>query len=169
MEAKIPRKLCSLGLLSLSIAFVATTETAFAADFNVGKPTLMLASNTFIFNPRSLSWKAVQNGKVIKTGRASGGSGYCRDIKRSCRTPSGTYSVISKGGPECRSSRYPLGKGGAEMPYCMFFSKNYAIHGSYDVPKHNASHGCIRVHPGDARWLNHNFLKIGSTVIVKPY
>ena len=169
MEARISRKLGAMSLLSIGLFFVGAQKAVFAADYNLGKPKLTLASNTFIFNPRSHSWKAVQNGKVIKTGRASGGSGYCRDIKRSCRTPTGTYRIISKGGPGCKSSRYPLGGGGAEMPYCMFFSKYYAIHGSNDVPSHNASHGCIRVHPGDARWLNHNFMKIGSTVVVKPY
>ncbi|WP_165474684.1 L,D-transpeptidase [Legionella nagasakiensis] len=129
----------------------------------------MHAVNTFIYNPKTLRWKAVKNDKVIRTGKGSGGSHYCRDIKRSCRTPSGTYRIISKRGASCRSSRYPVGKGGAPMPYCMFFSKYYAIHGSPDVPNHNASHGCIRVKPSDARWLNQNFMNIGSKVIVKPY
>lgn len=152
MEAIKPRN-CFLAVVGFCAFFV--TNEIFA--------------NTFIFNPRTLTWKAVQNGKVIRTGKASGGSKYCPDIGRSCRTPSGTYHVISKGGPDCRSSRYPLGKGGAEMPYCMFFSSLYAIHGSYDVPRHNASHGCIRVRPSDARWLSHNFVKIGTTVVVQPY
>ena len=127
------------------------------------------ANNSFVFSPRTLQWKAVKNGKVIRTGHGSAGRGYCPDIHRSCRTPTGTYSVISKSGPGCRSTRYPRPHGGAPMPYCMFFSRYYAIHGSYDVPRRNASHGCIRVTPSDARWLNHNFMKVGSTVVVKPY
>lgn len=128
------------------------------------------ASNTFIFNPRTHQWTAINhNGQVVKSGRASGGRGYCSDIRRSCRTPSGTYHVISKGSAGCRSSRYPVGHGGAPMPYCMFFSKYYAIHGSYDVPNYNASHGCIRVRPADARWLHQNFVNIGTKVIVKSY
>lgn len=127
------------------------------------------ASKTFVYNPRSLKWTATHNGKVVRAGRASGGRHYCPDVKRACRTPSGSYSVLSKGGPGCKSSRYPVGKGGAPMPHCMFFSKNYAIHGSPDVPNHNASHGCIRVKPSEARWLNRNFLDIGSKVVVKSY
>ena len=128
------------------------------------------ANNEFIYNPRTLKWKAINaNGKVVRTGHGSGGRGYCPDIRRSCRTPTGTYSVHSKGGASCRSSRDPVGKGGAPMPYCMFFSRYYAIHGSPDVPNHNASHGCIRVEPRDARWLNHNFVEIGTKVVVKPY
>ncbi|EHL30252.1 hypothetical protein LDG_7762 [Legionella drancourtii LLAP12] len=55
------------------------------------------------------------------------------------------------------------------MPYCMYFSKNYAIHGSYEVPNYNASHGCVRLIPSDARWLSRNFMKIGTKVIIKPY
>ncbi|HAU1990331.1 TPA: L,D-transpeptidase, partial [Legionella pneumophila] len=126
--------------------------------------------NTFIFNPNTLTWKAISsNGKVIRTGRGSGGKHYCSDVRRSCKTPSGVFRVISKGGPGCRSSRYPLGKGGAPMPYCMFFSKLYAIHGSPDVPNYNASHGCVRVKPHDARWLSQNFIKVGTKVIIKSY
>ncbi|CZG64229.1 TPA: L,D-transpeptidase [Legionella pneumophila] len=128
------------------------------------------AGNTFIFNPNTLTWKAISsNGKVIRTGRGSGGKHYCSDVRRSCKTPSGVFRVISKGGPGCRSSRYPLGKGGAPMPYCMFFSKLYAIHGSPDVPNYNASHGCVRVKPHDARWLSQNFIKVGTKVIIKSY
>lgn len=128
------------------------------------------AGNTFIFNPNTLTWKAIdENGHVVRTGRGSGGRHYCPDSGHACKTPSGVYHVLSKGGPGCVSSRYPVGKGGAPMPYCMYFSKNYAIHGSYEVPHHNASHGCVRLLPEDARWLSHNFVKIGTKVVIKPY
>lgn len=106
---------------------------------------------------------------TVKSGRASGGRSYCPDVGRSCKTPAGTFYIQSKGGAGCRSSRYPVGKGGAKMPYCMFFSRYYAVHGSYDVPPRNASHGCIRVTPSDALWLHRNFMDIGTKVIVKPY
>ncbi|MDR3441909.1 MAG: L,D-transpeptidase [Legionella sp.] len=128
------------------------------------------AGNTFIFNPNTLSWKAInENGKVVRTGKGSGGQKYCSDIRRGCKTPSGVYHIISKGGPGCRSSRYPVGRGGAPMPYCMYFNKNYAVHGSYEVPNYNASHGCVRLIPSDARWLSNNFMKIGTKVVIKPY
>lgn len=127
-------------------------------------------ANTFVFNPRNHTWTAIgDNGKVVRSGRASGGRSYCPDIKRGCRTPVGVYHVWSKGAPSCKSSRYPKPRGGAPMPYCMFFSKYYAIHGSNDVPNHNASHGCIRVTPQDASWLSHNFIHVGSKVVIKPY
>lgn len=124
----------------------------------------------FIFDPSELTWFAYdESGELVGSGRASGGRGYCPDVGRSCKTPSGIFSVKSKGGPGCTSSKYPIGRGGAPMPYCMFFHGGYAIHGSYDVPNRNASHGCIRVEPEDARWLSHEFMDIGTTVIVRSY
>lgn len=132
-------------------------------------PTFSYA-NTFVFYPKTASFKAYDDrGRLVKTGRASGGANYCRDIGRSCRTPVGVFRIQSKGSASCASSRYPRGRGGAPMPYCMFFSKNYAIHGSPDVPRRNVSHGCIRVTPRDARWLHRHFMKIGTKVIVKSY
>ncbi len=127
-------------------------------------------NKVFIFNPRIGEWAAYsESGNLVKTGRASGGKGYCPDIHRRCRTPVGTFRILSKGTASCRSTRYPVGKGGAPMPYCMFFSKYYAVHGSNDVPDYNASHGCIRVTPAMAKWLSKNFIDVGTTVIVKPY
>lgn len=128
----------------------------------------------FIFSPRLLEWAAYdRNGNLVRTGRASGGSNYCHDVGRSCRTPRGKFSVYHKGTADCRSSIYPKRRngpsGGARMPHCMFFKGGYAIHGSADVPMYNASHGCIRVIPSDAAWLSRNFLRHGSTVIVANY
>lgn len=77
---------------------------------------------------------------------------------------------ILKKGPDCKSSIYPIETGGgARMPYCMHFHEGYSIHAAYDVPNYNASHGCVRVLPDAARWLNEDFMNVGTTVIVKPY
>lgn len=158
MDEKMKSKAVLGVILIMSISLLLLPEVANTAN------------NAFVYNPRSLQWKAIKaDGTVVRTGRGSAGRAYCPDIHRSCRTPTGTYHVIAKRGADCRSSRYPVGKGGAPMPYCMFFSKYYAVHGSYDVPNRNASHGCIRVKPNDAHWLHQNFMKIGTTVVVKPY
>ena len=138
--------------------------------FSLVAAPIYAAGNTFIFNPNTLTWKAVsENGEIIRTGRGSGGKRYCADIHRGCKTPAGVYRVYSKGSVSCRSSRYPKGVGGAPMPYCMFFNKNYAIHGSSDVPNYNASHGCVRVKSHDASWLSRNFIKVGTKVVIKAY
>jgi lipoprotein-anchoring transpeptidase ErfK/SrfK len=129
-------------------------------------------SRVFIFNPRTHAYAAYnENGERVKTGRASGGRAFCRDIRRQCKTIVGTFSVLSKGGAYCKSNIYPIKTGGgAPMPYCMRFSeKGYAIHGSSSVPNYNASHGCIRVTPADAKWLSQNFIQTGTKVMVMPY
>lgn len=140
-------------------------------DFALSVQTRAATGKTvFIFSPRKLRFYAYdRSGNLVGSGRASGGKGYCADVKRSCRTPVGTFSVHRKGSAYCKSSKYPLGRGGAPMPHCMFFRGGYAIHGSPDVPNWNASHGCIRVRPHQARWLHGNVLNLGSTVIVRSY
>lgn len=133
-------------------------------------PGYALAQRTFVFDPAQHKWFAYQDGELVKSGVASGGANYCADTGRRCHTPVGTFKVFDKGGPGCKSDRYPIGRGGAPMPYCMHFYKWYAVHGSYEVvPGHNVSHGCIRIYPEAARWLSQNFINIGTTVIVKPY
>jgi hypothetical protein len=56
------------------------------------------------------------------------------------------------------------------MPYSIFFSRGYAIHGSYEI-RHlggPASHGCIRLHPSNAAKLFALVQRegMGSTTIV---
>lgn len=110
------------------------------------------------------TWAAyTPSGELLKWGRVSGGKNYCADLKRGCRTPAGTFTVYTKQGAGCKSRKFPLGKGGAKMPYCMFFTGGYAMHGSNSVPNYNASHGCVRMAPSDAKWLNQEFVNVGST------
>jgi len=124
----------------------------------------------FIFDPKRLRWYAYDSsGYLVSSGRASGGKNYCPDLGRRCKTPVGKFRVYRKGSRYCKSSKFPIGRGGAPMPYCMFFYHGYAIHGSPDVPNWNASHGCIRVEPHAAQWLHGNFITNGTRVIVKPY
>lgn len=133
-------------------------------------PGYAFAQKTFVFDPQEHKWYAYENGELIKSGVASGGANYCPDIHRACHTPVGTFSVLDKGGADCKSSIYPVGRGGAPMPYCMHFTNYYAVHGSYEVvPGRNVSHGCIRIYPEAARWLSENFMEVGTRVIVKPY
>lgn len=129
-------------------------------------------NKVFIFDPNIVAWAIYDaQGNRVNAGKASGGKLYCPDVGRRCTTISGYFRVISKGGANCVSSKYPLEThGGAPMPYCMFFHANgYGVHGSNDVPDHNASHGCIRITPIVAKWLNQNFIEVGTTVIVYPY
>ncbi|BCA95933.1 enhanced entry protein EnhA [Legionella antarctica] len=125
----------------------------------------------FVFDPKATAWAAYDaQGNRLKTGSASGGKDFCEDSGRPCRTVTGNFRVYSKKGEDCKSSLYPLEtNGGAKMPYCMHFSGAYSIHAAYEVPSYNASHGCIRVLPSAAKWLNESFMDIGTSVVVKPY
>lgn len=118
----------------------------------------------------NLTWTAFDaNGEMIRSGRVSGGKEYCPDIRKNCETITGTFTIYRMGGEDCKSTLYPVGKGGAPMPYCMFFHGGYALHGSYSVPDYNASHGCVRMSPEDARWLNEEFVQEGVTKVRTHY
>ena len=118
----------------------------------------------------NLTWSAYDSeGILIRSGHVSGGKDYCPDIDRECETVTGTFTIYRKGGEDCKSTIFPVGKGGATMPYCMFFHGGYALHGSNSVPDYNASHGCVRMSPEDAQWLNEDFVQEGLTQVHVHY
>lgn len=83
------------------------------------------------------------NGYLRHTWRVSTG-------RRGYYTPTGTYS------PKRLARRHYSSKyNGSPMPYSIFFRGGYAIHGSYQTAQlgRPASHGCIRLHPGNAARL----------------
>lgn len=133
------------------------------------------AKKVFVFDPKLYSWAAYdENGKKIKSGTASGGKDFCPDINKECRTVTGTFQVVNKQGADCTSNQFPRAKegkdkGGAKMPYCMHFHNGYAIHGASKVSHKHISHGCIHVLNQEAKWLNENFLDVGTTIVVLPY
>ena len=130
-----------------------------------------------IVDQDKLAWGAYdEHGQLVRWGPISSGTTKCSDSNRSCLTITGIFRVFSKENEHCRSGVYPIGRGGAKMPYCMYFHKGFALHGSHDVPGRRASHGCIRMFTRDAMWLNHNFVELsnegnqhlGTKVVVKP-
>jgi lipoprotein-anchoring transpeptidase ErfK/SrfK len=171
-------------LLLLTVFLVTSSTAAVAAKKNrsqmsggaVPAKIQGSGSKTFIFNPRAHSWALYDgSGNRVAQGVANGGAGYCPDVGRGCKTPQGSFRVNSKGSVSCKSSRFPIKRvhgrvvrGGAPMPYCMFFTNNHAIHGYSHLTNANVSHGCIRVSNSAAAML-HNNLTVGSRVIVKSY
>jgi L,D-transpeptidase ErfK/SrfK len=105
------------------------------------------------------------DGHLVHWGPISGGKGWCPDVGRACNTKTGSFKIMRKGNASCASSKYPIGKGGAKMPYCMFYHGGYAMHGS-TLPGHHASHGCIRMYADDAKWLNQEFTTSGKTRVI---
>lgn len=129
-----------------------------------------MGNRIFMFSPRYKAWAAYDaSGSRVGSGKANGGAGYCADIGRACRTPRGLFRVHSKGTADCVSNKFPVGRGGAPMPFCMFFHGGYAIHGSPGIGDFNSSHGCIRVTNRAAAWLHENFINHGTRVLVLPY
>lgn len=131
-----------------------------------------------IVDPRIHMWGAYnEDGHLVRSGVATSGSNYCRDLRRACRTQVGTFRIYSLGEASCRSRKFPIPRGGAPMPYCMYFNNGQALHGSYQVVRRNVSHGCVRLHVKDAKWLRYNFAEeptsrnesLGTIVIIKPY
>ncbi len=78
-------------------------------------------------------------------------------------TPNGAYHPTSLDRFH-RSSKYH----NSPMPHSIFFRGGYAIHGSYETGRlgQPASHGCIRLHPEDARELYGLVRNSGGTRIV---
>ncbi len=123
-----------------------------------------------IINPRKHVWGAYSaDGKLLRAGLATAGSSWCPDIHRACRTRSGTFRIYTLGSRSCYSKRYPVGRGGAPMPYCMFFNGNQGLHGSHEIAEANLSHGCVRISVSDAEWVRFNFATIGTKVVVMSY
>ncbi len=130
-----------------------------------------------IVDQDKLAWGAYDaTGQLVNWGPIASGRDKCPDSARACKTLTGIYRVFSKENEKCRSDVFPIGKGGAPMPYCMYFHKGFALHGSADMPGYRASHGCVRMFTRDAKWLNEEFVdasngvngKVGTKVVVRP-
>lgn len=125
-------------------------------------PTHIKALNEkmIIVDPREHAWGAYSpKGKLIRWGIATAGADSCSDSNLSCRTKIGKFRIYSLGSEACSSNKFD----NAPMPYCMFFNGGQALHGSSDVEFENVSHGCVRVHVDDAKWLRYHFVE-GPTI-----
>lgn len=118
-------------LLTVVVAVALFTTIAHAAQVVAQISLSTQRMQVFVDGRPAYTWK-------VSTAR----SGY--------RTPTGDFRPYMLS-PNHRSSRY----GGAPMPYSIFFSGNYAIHGSTEVQHlgQPASHGCVRLHPRNAAKL----------------
>jgi len=131
---------------------------------------LATGEKTILVDPNVHAWGAyAADGHLVRAGLAVAGADYCPDLHRRCHTASGTFRIHSLGSASCKSSIFPIPRGGAPMPYCMFFHGGEGLHGSYELGEANMSHGCVRMEVSEADWMRHNFANVGTKVIVKPY
>jgi hypothetical protein len=79
------------------------------------------------------------------------------------RTPRGTYRPYMLLRTHY-SHKYHM----SPMPYSIFFAGGYAIHGTYSTASlgRPASHGCIRLAPGNAARLFHMVLAEGARITI---
>ena len=70
--------------------------------------------------------------------------------RRGYETPGGSYRA-----KRLEEEWYSTVYAAAPMPLTVFFNGGYAIHGTYDVKRlgRKASHGCVRLAPGNAARL----------------
>jgi len=131
-----------------------------------------------LVDPNEHVWGAYSTkGKLIRWGIATAGADWCDDSEYSCRTETGSFRIYSLGDSGCVSRKFPVPEGGAPMPYCMYFNGGQALHGSYEVEYANVSHGCIRIHVSDAKWLRYHFVDAptaannyrGTKIIIRGY
>ena len=70
--------------------------------------------------------------------------------RKGFRTPVGFFQPYL-----IKTMHYSSKYNNSPMPHSIFFVGGYAIHGTTDLKRlgQPASHGCIRLHPQNARWL----------------
>jgi len=172
-------KLLSIMLLAAPLAAKAQIYEISGSPYDTEGAPLPQYINTsaekvILVDPREHAWGAYErNGKLKRWGIATAGGAKCDDSDDSCHTKAGVFRIYSLGNSNCVSNKYE----GAPMPYCMYFSGGEAIHGSSDVQFENISHGCVRVHIDDAKWLRYHFVEgptminhfRGTKVIIKSY
>jgi hypothetical protein len=125
---------------------------------------------------KQLAWGAYQQGKLVMWGPANGGRGRCKeDGTMRCKTHVGIWAVSKKDGPVTKSSLYPVEcmdkkDCGHPMYWKMQFHRDgTSLHGDRNLPGANVSHGCVRLLKSDAKWLNREFVEIGTPIVVLPY
>lgn len=129
-----------------------------------------------VVNLSSFELRLYEGERILFRSVAAGGKLWCRDIRRSCKTPSGHYRIGKKHGPNYRSKSYPIKCAqkeacGASMPYYLQFSgEKFGIHGGF-VPREplaHVSHSCIRIPVENAKRL-FDMVSPGTPVTVLPY
>jgi len=82
--------------------------------------------------------------------------------RKGYRTPVGNYKPLW-----ISRMHYSKKYDNAPMPYSVFFNGGYAIHGTNELRRlgRPASHGCVRLHPSNARKLYKLVKKYGKKKI----
>ena len=136
------RKLFAFGFMFAFIAAAFATHAAQAGPAVVAK-----------IDKRTQTMRVSVNGRHMYTWKVSTGA-------YSYHTPSGSYSP-KRLHTMWRSRKYQ----NAPMPHAIFFKGGYAVHGTGSISRlgRPASHGCIRLHPANAKTLFYLVRKHGMS------
>lgn len=110
--------------------------------------TIFLGSQTFEY---------VEDGRVITSGEISSGTA-------AHPTPTGSFRVQSKDRNKRSGSYTNYFDQNTPMPYSLQFYGPYFIHEGW-IPGYPDSHGCVRLHYEDARFL-FDRMRVGDRVVV---
>jgi lipoprotein-anchoring transpeptidase ErfK/SrfK len=124
---KLLRYLASAALVAGLVGTAAVASPSVVARINLSQQRM----NVYVGGKHTYSWP-------VSTARG----GYV--------TPTGSYQ------PQALARmHYSKKYHNSPMPHSVFFRGGYAIHGTYETGRlgRRASHGCIRLHPSNAREL----------------
>lgn len=141
----VARAAIAVVVLALAALLAVSSRPAAAAQVNVAIDLSRQQMRVSVLGRPAYRW-------TISTARP----GY--------RTPTGTFHPI-----RLERTWYSTIYHHAPMPYSIFFYGGYAIHGTTEISRlgRPVSHGCVRLHPDNARKLFNLVLRYGkaSTLI----
>lgn len=106
----------------------------------------------------SQTYEYTEDGRVIASGDISSGSAQYP-------TPTGSFRVQSKDKNKRSSKYYNYYGDNTPMPYSLQFHGPYFVHEGW-LPGFPDSHGCVRLHYEDARFL-YERMRVGDPVLVE--
>ena len=120
-------KSAAFAVLALMAVLPRTASAGVAVEIDVGSQTMEVYVNG-----------SLRHAWPVSTGR------------RGYTTPGGSYGV-----KRLEANWYSREYDDAPMPHAIFFRGGYAINGTYDTKRlgSRASHGCVRLAPGNAAKL----------------
>jgi lipoprotein-anchoring transpeptidase ErfK/SrfK len=149
-----------LRLLLLALAFAGLAAPAFAAQpaslFDgmfrkaPGQAAFSVKAPRKVSGPLSITVDITTQTMQVRAGNRALYSFDVSTGRKGYATPTGSFRP-TRMHEMWHSSQYE----NAPMPYSIFFHAGYAIHGTTEIARlgHVASHGCVRLHPDNARLL----------------
>ncbi len=125
-------------LVGLSLPALTSPANASNSGFRAGGPDIVA-----VIDISDQRLRVFRSGKLLHTWKVSTGArGYITPVGR--YTPYRIHKMW-------RSRKYQ----NAPMPYSVFFHKGWAVHGTDAIKRlgRPASHGCVRLHPKNAKIL----------------